>query len=85
MTIKAAAVIPALHATKTTVQEASVMDRSGDANACEEVVRLMSTDLFAFTLLWCVNNGCHFFLVIFTFAVSSFICLSLGHLVSVHV
>lgn len=29
--------------------------------SCEEVVRLMSTDLFAFTLLWGINNRCQFF------------------------
>ncbi len=44
----------------------------------EEVVRLMSTDVFAFTLLWGLNNTTFFF-VGFTLAVSSFIYLSLCH------
>lgn len=78
MAIKAAEVIPALHATKTTVQEqASVMVGQEWRRESLRVVRLMSTDLVAFTMLWGVNNGCHiFFLVIFTFAVSSFLFVS---------
>lgn len=83
MTIKMAQAIPY---TSRDEEQASVMVGQGCwRESWQEVVRLMSTVVFAFTFLWGMNNGYPVFLCRFyTFRFLFYLFVSLS-LVSVHV